>query len=173
MNAEADELRQVRDAFIAQWGTLGPLWGITRSMAQLHAALLASDEPCTTDDLMETLGISRGNANTQLRELVSWGLVRSVHRKGDRKEYFEAEKGVWKIFCIIARERKRREVDPALAVLRDCVALTKSMRSREGKSFHALLSELADFVGTANGILERAAARQESAVIPALLKLFR
>ncbi len=170
---EPDELRQVRDAFVAQWGTLGPLWGITRSMAQLHAALLSADEPRTTDDLMDTLGISRGNANTQLRELVSWGLVRSVHVKGDRKEYFEAEKSVWKIFCIIARERKRREIDPALEVLRDCVARTKGMRTREGKSFHALLTELAEFVATANGILDRAAARQESAVIPALLKLFR
>jgi DNA-binding transcriptional regulator GbsR (MarR family) len=173
MSTEADELRQVRDAFIAQWGTLGPLWGITRSMAQLHAALLSADEPRTTDDLMEMLGISRGNANTHLRELASWGLVRSVHVKGDRKEYFEAEKGVWKIFCIIARERKRREIDPALEVLRDCVARTKGMRTREGKGFHALLAELADFVATANGILDRAAARQESAVIPALLKLFR
>lgn len=173
MASEAEELKEVRDTFIAQWGNLGPLWGITRSMAQLHAALLSSDEPRTTDQLMATLEISRGNANMHLRALVSWGLVRSVHVKGDRKEYFEAEKAVWKIFCIIARERKRREIDPALEALRSCVVRTKTMRTREGKGFHGVLSELADFVDTANGILDRAAARQESAVIPALLKLFR
>src|SRR5688572_12033541 len=109
------ELEEARADFIAQWGTLGSAWGITRSMAQIHAALLAIEEPLSTDDLMELLEISRGNANTNLRALVSWGLVRLVHKKGDRKEYFEAEKNVWAMFCIIARERKRREIDPALA----------------------------------------------------------
>jgi DNA-binding transcriptional regulator GbsR (MarR family) len=173
MSEEADELAEARADFIAQWGTLGPVWGITRSMAQIHAALLATEEPLSTDDVMELLEISRGNANTHLRELVSWGLVRPVHRKGDRKEYFEAEKSVWVIFCIIARERRRREIDPALAVLRDCVAKTKALRAREAKAFHSMVAELADFVGTGNRILERAAARQESHVIPALLKLFR
>ena len=173
MGSEAEQLAEARADFIAQWGTLGPVWGITRSMAQIHAALLASDDPLSTDELMAQLEISRGNANTHLRDLVSWGLVRPVHRKGDRKEYFEAEKGVWAIFCIIARERRRREIDPALAVLRDCVAKTKSLRSREATVFHDMVAELADFVGTGNRILERAAARQESHVIPALLKLFR
>lgn len=170
---DGEELDEARADFIAQWGTLGPIWGITRSMAQIHAALLASEEPLSTDDLMAQLVISRGNANTHLRELVSWGLIRAVHVKGDRKEYFEAEKKVWAIFCIIARERRRREIDPALAALRDCVAKTKGLRSREAKSFHTMVAELADFVGTGNRILERAAARQESHVIPALLKLFR
>jgi DNA-binding transcriptional regulator GbsR (MarR family) len=173
VSTDADELQEVRNTFIAQWGAMGPLWGITRSMARLHACLLAADEPQSTDALMETLGISRGNANTHLRQLASWGLVRPVHVPGDRKEYFEAEKKVWKIFCIIARERKRREVDPALAVLRDCAVRTKGIRSKEGKSFHAVVSALSDFVATASGILDRAAARQESAVMPALMKLFR
>ena len=121
---------------------------------------------------MHELGISRGNANQTLRQLVEWGLVRSVRVRGERKEYFEAEKKVWKVFCIIARERKRREIDPALAALRECVARTQGLRSREAKGFHKLVSQLADFVATANSILERAAAREESTVIPALLKLF-
>ena len=173
MTDEAEELDEARADFIAQWGALGPVWGIPRSMAQIHAALLATDEPLSTDELMELLVISRGNANTNLRALVSWGLLRPVNRKGDRKEYFEAEKSVWAIFCIIARERKRREIDPALAALRDCVARTKALRSREAKAFHSMVAELADFVGTATRILERAADRHESQVIPALLKLFR
>src|SRR5262245_25856328 len=146
MSDESQELAEARADFIAQWGTLGPVWGITRSMAQIHAALLASDEPLSTDDLMKQLEISRGNANTPLRDLVAWGLIRPVHRKGDRKEYFEAEKNVWAIFCIIARERRRREIDPALAVLRDCVAKTKSLRTREAHAFHDMVAELADFV---------------------------
>lgn len=173
MADEVDELADARAEFIAQWGTLGPVWGITRSMAQIHAALLATEDPLSTDDIMSLLEISRGNANTHLRELVSWGLVRTVHRKGDRKEYFEAIKSVWTIFCIIARERRRREIDPALAALQDCAAKTKGLRGKDGKAFHAMVAELADFVGTGNRILERAAARQESHVIPALLKLFR
>ena len=82
-------------------------------MAQIHAFLLISAEPLSTDDVMEHLKISRGNANTNLREMVGWGLARSVVERGNRKEYFEAEKEVWKIFCIISRERKRREIEPA------------------------------------------------------------
>ncbi len=172
MPTETEKLEQAREAFVAQWGAMGPLWGVTRSMAQTHAALLATDEALTTDDVMHELAMSRGNASQTLRQLVAWGLVRSVRKKGDRKEYFEAEKKVWKIFCIIARERKRREIDPALVVLRECVAATKGLRSRQGKGFHRLISQLADFVATANGILERAAAKEQSKVIPALLKLF-
>lgn len=170
--SEADELQDAKDVFIEQWGAMGSLWGVTRTMAQTHAALLAADEPTSTDDLMHELGISRGNANQTLRQLVEWGLVRSVRLRGDRKEYFSAEKKVWKIFCIIARERKRREIDPALAALRECAARTKPLRSRDAKGFHKLVSALAEFVATANKILERAAAREESTVIPALLKLF-
>ena len=97
-----------RDEFIAQWGALGSAWGINRTMAQIHALLMISPQPLSTDDIMEDLQISRGNAHTNLRELTGWGLIRSVIRKGERKEYFEAEKDVWKIFCIVTRERKRR-----------------------------------------------------------------
>lgn len=172
MSDDSEKLQEAKDTFIDQWGAMGSLWGVTPTMAQTHAALLASEEPVSTDDLMHELGISRGNANQTLRQLVEWGLVKSVRIRGDRKEYFEAEKSVWKVFCIIARERKRREIDPALAALRECAAKTKGLRGREAKGFHKLVSQLADFVGTANGILERAAAREESTVIPALLKLF-
>lgn len=166
-------LARAQQDFISQWGAMGPLWGITRSMAEVHATLLASAGERATDELMEQLQISRGNANTTLRQLVSWGLVRSVRRKGDRKEYFAAERGVWKIFCIIARERKRREIDPALAMLRQCAAHTKGLRGQDAKAFHKLMAALADFVGTASSILDRAASRQESQVIPAIMKLFR
>src|SRR6478752_3736949 len=112
-----NELQQTREEFVTQWGAMGSAWGINRTMAQIHALLITSQEPLTTDEVMEELQISRGNAHGNLRELVSWGLVRSVVRKGERKEYFEAEKQVWKMFCIVIRERKRRELRPAMEAL--------------------------------------------------------
>ena len=137
---------KARDEFIAQWGALGSNWGINRTMAQVHALLMTAPEPMYTDEIMERLQISRGNANTNLRELVSWGLIRSVLRKGERREYFEAEKDVWKMFVIITRERKRREMDPALAVLRHCADETKGESTGPGREFHRQMKELQEFV---------------------------
>lgn len=92
--------------FITQWGAMGSWWGINRTMAQIHALLLITDRALSTDEIMDDLKISRGNPNMNLRDLAGWGLIRSVIRKGERKEYFEAEKDVWKMFCTIVRERK-------------------------------------------------------------------
>src|ERR1700753_4192670 len=123
-SGEAAQLAAARDEFVMQWGGIGNAWGINRTMAQIHALLIVTPQALTTDEVMEELQISRGNAHTNLRELVGWGLVRSVVRKGERKEYFEAEKEVWKMFCIIVRERKRREIRPAITLLKDCFART-------------------------------------------------
>src|SRR5438105_1664593 len=125
--AKSDDrtLRQARDEFVTQWGTMGSAWGINRTMAQIHALLITSPAAMSTDETMEDLKISRGNAHGNLRDLVSWGLIRSVVRKGERKEFFEAEKNVWKIFCIIIRERRRRELRPAMDVLKECAGRTK------------------------------------------------
>ena len=109
--AQQAELTAARDEFIAQWGIMGSSWGINRTMAQIHALLMVSTTPLSTDEIMAELAISRGNAHMNLRDLVGWGLVRSVIRKGERKEFFEAEKDVWKIFCTVVRERKRREIE--------------------------------------------------------------
>src|SRR6201997_3607171 len=119
-SGEAAQLAAARDEFVMQWGAIGNAWGINRTMAQIHALLIVTPRALTTDEVMEELQISRGNAHTNLRELVGWGLVRSVVRKGERKEYFESEKNVWRMFCTIARERKRREVEPALRALKAC-----------------------------------------------------
>src|SRR5687768_1997289 len=99
---------------------MGSAWGINRTMAQIHALLLTSAHPLTTDGIMAELRISRGNAHANLRDLADWGLIRSVIIKGDRKEFFEAEKDVWKMFSIIARERSKRQLRPALNVLKEC-----------------------------------------------------
>jgi DNA-binding transcriptional regulator GbsR (MarR family) len=135
-----------REEFIAQWGALGSHWGINRTMAQVHALLMTAPEPMDTDEIMARLQISRGNANTNLRELVGWGLLRTIVRKGERREYFEAEKDVWKMFVLIAKERKRRELDPALAVLRRCAEETGDEVAGPGKAFHDQMKELQEFV---------------------------
>ncbi|MGF1448832.1 MAG: GbsR/MarR family transcriptional regulator [Opitutales bacterium] len=164
------ELDDAKDAFIAQWGAMGSAWGINRTMAQIHALLMASPEPLDTDSVMEELRISRGNANTNLRELVGWGLVRRMTRRGERREFFEAEKDVWKMFCIIVRERKRREIEPALETLRDCLQRTQGLRSREAQSFHQVMADLEEFVALADNTMEKISRSDRSKVIPWVLK---
>jgi len=167
------ELRAARDRFISQWGVISAAWGINRTMAQIHALLLTSPAPLATDEIMEALQISRGNVNTNLRELVGWGLLRVVLRKGERREYFEAEKEVWKIFCTIARERQRREIDPALAVLKECSERTAKLKGAEAEEFHTTMSNLRDFVGQASGVMDRVARSERSKIMPVLFKMLR
>lgn len=145
-------LDEVRDDFIAQWGAFGSQWGINRTMAQIHALLMIVPEALSTDEVMEYLTISRGNAHTNLKELVNWGLVRILVKKGHRKEYFEAEKDVWKIFTIILRERQRREIDPALELLRDCQEQTKHIQGTGAEAFRDQVKELEHFVSFARNV---------------------
>ncbi len=135
-----------REEFVAQWGALGSHWGINRTMAQIHALLMTAPEPMDTEQIMARLHISRGNANTNLRELIGWGLIRLIVKKGERREYFEAEKDVWKMFITIAKERKRRELDPALLVLKQCAEQTQTETAGPGKAFHDQMKELQEFV---------------------------
>jgi DNA-binding transcriptional regulator GbsR (MarR family) len=166
-----DRLALAKDEFVAQWGTMGSAWGINRTMAQIHALLMASDRALTTDEVMEDLRISRGNAHQNLRELVGWGLVRSVIRKGERKEYFESEKDVWRMFCIIARERKRREIEPALKALRACEVQTRQLGGEKAKAFNKQILALAEFVGQTDTILDRISRSEGSSIMPLMLKI--
>ena len=166
-----DPLARARDEFVAQWGAMGSAWGINRTMAQIHALLMTSDRALTTDEVMEDLKISRGNAHQNLRELVGWGLVRSVIRKGERKEYFESEKDVWRMICIVARERKRREIEPALKALRACEEQTRGLRGEKAVAFNKQIKALAAFVGQADGILDRVSRSEESSIMPLLLRM--
>lgn len=164
---------QIREEFVNQWGALGNCWGINSSMAQIHGRLLLATEPVSADQLTEELGISRGNASTNLRELQDWGLVRTVVQRGDRRQFFEAEKDPWRIFCIISRERKKREIEPTLRALKDLEARAGALRSREGKEMHRQISALSRFVGLASDFLDRVAAKEESQVVPTVLKLIK
>jgi DNA-binding transcriptional regulator GbsR (MarR family) len=120
---------------------------------------------------MEDLEISRGNAHTNLKELVAWGLVRIVVRKGDRREYFEAEKDVWTVFTIVARERKRREIDPALAVLRKCAENSRSIETVEGRAFFEQMKQLEDFVEFASKMSDKISSMKHGFAIQMAAKL--
>lgn len=167
------QLRAAQDEFVSQWGAIGSAWGINRTMAQIHALLITTAHPMSTDEVMEELKISRGNAHSNLRDLVSWGLVRSVVRKGERKEFFEAEKDVWKMFCIVLRERRRRELQPAMGVLRECVARTKGLTGPEAAVFNKQIKALSDFLDLADGVITKIANSEQSRMIPIALKFLK
>lgn len=170
-NDTLSNLREAREDFVSQWGAIGSAWGINRTMAQIHALLMTAPVALSTDEIIRDLRISRGNANTNLRDLVGWGLVRSVLRKGERREYFEAEKDVWKMFCIIARERKRREILPAMEVLQRCRQKTGGLKSREAKDFTRQINSLLEFLRMGERILEAAASSEQSLVMKMAARL--
>lgn len=170
---EPPALREARDEFVTQWGAIGSAWGINRTMAQIHALLLATQNPLSTDEIMEDLKISRGNAHGNLRDLVSWGLVRSVVRKGERKEYFEAEKDVWKMFCTVARERRRRELRPAMDVLKKCAERTRGLKGAEVTAFHQQIKALSDFLDLADSVITKVTKSEQSKMVPWALKLLK
>jgi DNA-binding transcriptional regulator GbsR (MarR family) len=119
-------LSPVAQKFILHWGEMGTRWGINRTVAQVHALLFLSPVPMPADEISTTLAVARSNVSTCLRELQGWGIVRVVHVLGDRRDHFESLKDVWEIFRIVSEERKRREIDPTLRVLAECVAESKT-----------------------------------------------
>jgi len=171
--SEARTLREAQDEFVTQWGTIGTAWGINRTMAQIHALLITAPSALSTDEIMDELKISRGNAHSNLRDLASWGLIRSVVRKGERKEFFEAEKNVWKMFCIIIRERRRRELRPAMGVLKDCAEKTRGMKGAEAVAFNRQIKSLSDFLDAADGVISKLSRSEQSAVIPWAMKFLK
>jgi DNA-binding transcriptional regulator GbsR (MarR family) len=113
------------ERFVVHWGEMGTAWGVNRSVAQIHALLYVADEAMTAEDIAERLGMARSNVSTSLRELLGWSLIRRVHAMGDRRDFYEAEADMFEMVRRIAMGRKAREIDPALSVLRACVAEAK------------------------------------------------
>ena len=124
MKASAPDLTLTLDAvehqFVDLWRRMSSLWGISPTMAEIHGLLYITGAALSMDDIMERLGISRGNAAMNLAKLVEWGLVRRVHKRGDRRDYYESLSDVWEMFTLVAAQRKRREIDPILNTLRQC-----------------------------------------------------
>lgn len=173
MKIEGDKLTKAKEEFIAQWGALGTQWGINRTMAQIHALLMTSQGAMCTDEVMDELSVSRGNAHTNLKELVNWGLIRMIVVRGDRRDFYEAEKDVWQIFTIIARERKRREIDPAVALLSRCAEETKGLKSEDAKVFYKQVKDLEEFVTFASKMSDRVASMKHGLAIQLASKIIR
>ncbi len=132
-NRSPEELIEAQDTFVAAWGQMAGAWGISRTMAEIHALLFITAEPMSADDIMDRLSISRGNASMSLRSLVEWGIVSRTHKRGERREFFVAEQDIWTMFRMIVRERIRREVDPLLTSLFEIRDLTGTRSGRSGE----------------------------------------
>ena len=110
------------ERFVLHWGDMGNQWGVNRSVSQIQAVLYLSDRPLTAEEIADRLGMARSNVSNSIRELLAWNLIRRVPIKGDRRDHYEAETDIWEIFLRIAQGRKEREIDPAIAVLKSCMA---------------------------------------------------
>ena len=137
------------ERFVLHWGEMGTAWGVNRSVAQIHALLYLSETPLTAEDIADRLGMARSNVSTSLRELLSWSLIRRVHAMGDRRDYYDAEADMFEMVLRIAQGRKAREIDPALAVLRSCVAEAKADAAVPA-SVRKRLNAMLDFTETVN-----------------------
>lgn len=129
------KLNEAKSQFIASWGAFGTQWGINRTMAQIHALLLVSPDPLSQDDIMEQLNISRGNVNMNIRGLIDWALVERIIIPRERKEFFVAEKNIWKVARQIMIERKKRELDPMVKMLAQLSNIDEDHGDKEVKAF--------------------------------------
>jgi DNA-binding transcriptional regulator GbsR (MarR family) len=143
-------LSPVQQKFILHWGEMGTRWGINRTVAQVHALLFITARPLCADEIVEALSVARSNVSTSLKELQGWGIVRVVHVIGDRRDHFESMRDVWEMFRVIIEERKKREVDPTLALLRECVADIEQSEAGADKATKDRLGDLLSFFETFN-----------------------
>ena len=161
MNLE--KLSPVAQRFVLHWGEMGTRWGINRTVAQVHALLFLAEKPLPAEEIATTLGIARSNASTSLRELQNWGIVKVVHLVDDRRDHFDSMKDVFGMFRVIARERKKREIDPTIRLLRDCIAEVGKAKSTEYTRDR--LSDLLGFLELGADTFERMADLPTPAVV--------
>jgi DNA-binding transcriptional regulator GbsR (MarR family) len=154
-------LQEAKNRLVRRWGEMGGYWGINRTMAEIHALLFVTRQPLCTDDIMDQLKISRGNASMNLRALVDWGLIERIHKLGDRKEYFQADTDVWHMFETIMRERRRREVEPIIDTIDHCCASVKQGGAKANgaekediQEFRRRIEELRHFLATMGTLFE-------------------
>ncbi len=142
-NGKVTDLAEAQDQFILEWGRMSSSWGINRTMAQILALLFTSAQPLSVDDIMDRLRISRGNASMSLRDLMDWGIVRRFRRPGERHDTYVCESDPYTMFAKVVRERKRREVDPTVSAIRECLArFPENQEDPEAEIFRSRLSGL-------------------------------
>lgn len=166
-------LTEAKHQFIASWGAFGTQWGINRTMAQIHALLMVSAEPITQDDIMEQLNISRGNVNMNIRDLITWGLVDRILLSGERKEYFSAEKDIWKVATQIIKERKKRELDPMMKLLATLENIDGDIKDKDVKQFIDTVSGIRKFGKKADQMLDVMTKADESWFLTGMMKIFK
>jgi len=141
------ELTDIQKRFILHWGEMGTRWGINRTVAQVHALLFISTRPLDAEEITDTLAVARSNVSNSLRELQGWGIVKLVHVMNDRRDHFESMKDPWEMFRMVLDERKRREIDPTLAMLRESLAELKNKNDKDSITAERMES-LRDFFET-------------------------
>lgn len=164
------EYNEAKHIFIQAWGTLGSSWGINKAMAQIHALLLLSTEPLSTEDIMDELQMSRGNVNMNVRALMDWGIVKKEYKVGERKEFFITGKDVWELAKQVSRERRRREIEPVLQVLKE-VQHAKGDDKKQLAEFKKVTKDLYDFSNTVDGMIEKFAKADQNWFYKLLMKL--
>lgn len=167
------QLDEGKEKFIQAWGALGTSWGITRTMAQIHALLLIAPESMSADEIMEALNISRGNANMNLRGLIDWGLVSKEHRSGERRDYFYAEKDIWEVAQQVISERRKRELKPVAKILGEIREVEGDPNDPEIKAFKESMENLYTVVNQADRFLEVLINSDRKWFFNILTKIFR
>ncbi|MFI5138400.1 MAG: GbsR/MarR family transcriptional regulator [Sphingobacteriales bacterium] len=167
------KLEEAKLQFIQAWGKLGSEWGINRTMAQVHALLLITPDSLTTEEIMEELSISRGNANMTLRDLMGWGLVEKQLKPGERKEYFYADKNTWNIARQVAKERRKRELDPVIKILDELVKVEGDADDPAYKTFHKSVKDINKLAKNVDKTLENMLKAEESWFWGSILKIFK
>jgi DNA-binding transcriptional regulator GbsR (MarR family) len=163
------EYNDAKDKFIQAWGTLGSSWGINRAMAQIHALLLISTEPLSTEDIMGELQISRGNVNMNIRALMDWGIVEKELKRGERMEYFTSGKDIWELARQVSKERRRREIEPIIKVLDQVQSVTG--KTDQIKEFKSVTGDLRDFSLKVDGVLDKFTKSDQNWFYKLLMKL--
>lgn len=166
------EFKEAKNKFIQTWGALGSQWGINKTMAQIHALLMISHEPVSMEDIMEELQISRGNASMNLRALMDWGIVYKEFKTGERREFFTAEKDLDELAVKISKERSRREIKPALKVLKD-VSSIETTKTTEEQHFVEQTGKLYDFVLKADNVLDKITEYKDNWLTQLLMKFMK
>lgn len=163
---------EAKEKFIETWGTLGSGWGVNKSIAQVQALLLIAPGPLTTDDIMKELKISRGNANMSIRQLLDWGIIYKKSVAGDRKEYFIAEKDVWKWALKIGSVRKQRELNPVLDLLKNIADNKEVAKTQEEKEFAKQIKELNAFTHQLGNLADKLFLSPKGELLFKILKMF-
>jgi DNA-binding transcriptional regulator GbsR (MarR family) len=167
------ELAEAKQKFIESWGKLGSEWGINRTMAQVHALLLVTPGSLTTEEIMEALSISRGNVNMTVRDLISWGLVEKQLKTGERKEYFYADKDTWNIARQVAKERRKRELDPIIKILDELSKVKGDAKDPAYKTFNKSVTDINKLAKNVDKTLETMIKADESWFWGSILKIFK